>query len=263
MLTLPFLRSTRRWSARALLTATVMFGPPAAAQSDTSALPAAQALIERHVAAVGGREALLRLRSYHQRAALEIASLGLKGEGDIHAAMPNLSRTRMALPGIGEILAGTSGEVAWTINPIQGPRVLSESEMAQSREQSDFQGNLLFPSDRYASMETISRTTFNGEPAYTVRLIRKDGARESLRHFSVESGLLIGSESTSTSEMGSFRTTLAFSDYRRFGEILYPTRSESNAGTSRLIITIQSMTFDAVDPAVFALPDAVKALLHK
>ncbi|MEN9509463.1 MAG: hypothetical protein RLZZ621_2026, partial [Gemmatimonadota bacterium] len=87
-------------------------------------------------------------------------------------------------------------------------------------------------------------------------------ARESLRFFSVDSGLLIGSESSSTSEMGTFRTTLALSEYRRFGALLFPTRSESNAGTTRLIITIQSMTFDDVDPSVFVLPDAVKALIQ-
>lgn len=240
----------------------------AVAQTDTATasasatLPTAQSLIDRHVAAIGGREALQRLRSYHQRASVEIAAIGLRGEGEIVAAAPNFTRTRMSVPGIGELVAGTNGPVAWTINPIQGPRVLSEAEMPQSREQSDFYGTLLFPADRYATMETMGRVEFNGQPAYKVRLVRKDGARESLRYFSVESGLLIGSESSSTSDMGTFRTTLAWSDYRSFGALRFPTRSESNAGTSRLIITIQSMTFDDVDPAVFALPAAVKALIQ-
>lgn len=232
------------------------------AQPDAERLPTAQSLINRHVAAVGGRDALRRLRAYHQRATFEIGALGIKGTGEIYAAKPNLTYTKMSLPGIGEIVSGTNDTVAWTINPIQGPRILGDNEMAQSREQSDFEGNLLFPTDRYASMETLGRVDFNGQAAYKVRLVRKDGARESLRYFSVESGLLIGSETTSTSDMGSFRTVLALSDYRRFGDILYPTRSESNAGTNRLLITIESMTFDDIAPSVFALPDAIKALIR-
>ena len=247
-------------AASLLLRTTV--GAQSSATALPSALPSAQTLIDRHVAAAGGRDAFLRLRSYHQRATIEIAALGIRGEGDIHAAAPDLSRTRMMLPAIGEILAGTNGPVAWTINPIQGPRVLTDAEKAQSNEQADFYGTLLFPADRYTVMETLERTDFNGQPAYKVRLVRKDGARESLRFFSVDSGLLIGSESSSTSEMGTFRTTLALSEYRRFGALLFPTRSESNAGTTRLIITIQSMTFDDVDPSVFVLPDAVKALIQ-
>src|SRR5688500_14258625 len=60
-------------------------GPPARATRD-KALPSARSIIDRHIAAIGGRAAILARTSTHATGTVAISSAGMTGTVDVFAA---------------------------------------------------------------------------------------------------------------------------------------------------------------------------------
>lgn len=189
--------------------------------------------------------------------------MGLTAEAENIAAAPDRMAQKASIPGIGDIVSGTNGELAWQVNPMQGPRLLTGKELQDAMDAADFYGNLLFPPDRYSSMETVGIADFAGEQAYELRLVRKASDKIVTRYFSVATGLMIGSSSTQESPMGSTPTVSVFSDYRDFGGRKFATRSEATVGPSKIVMTVRDITLNDVPDSAFAAPEAVKALVRK
>lgn len=237
--------------------------PPPPALPPASPLPTPEQLIDRHVVASGGREAILRVSTITDLATMEVPALGLKAEAQIYAALPNRSAMRATIAGIGEILAGTDGDHAWQANPMQGPRALTGPERLQAIEDADFRASMLFPREAYRSWETMALVDFAGEPAYKVRMVRQASGREVIRYFSQGTGLVIGSETVTESELGTVRTTVSFHDFQPVNGVIFAMRTESNAGANRVMIRIREKRLNAPIDSAFLVPDAVKPLLKR
>jgi hypothetical protein len=61
--------------------------------------------------------------------------------------------------------------------------------------------------------------------------------------------------------MGPVNATVTENDYKRFGQILFPTRIVNTAMGLQQVMVVQSVTFDKVEPSVFDPPDEIKALI--
>lgn len=253
------LSNVARTLAAALVATTIAWPAVLPAQP----LPSAADLIARHITAIGGAEAFKSLTSIRQVGVMEMPSMGLSAQAENISAAPNKMAMKANIAGVGEIASGTNGEVAWQLNPLQGPRLLEAQELADAREAADFYGNLLLAADRFSKMETVGITDFAGEKAYRVKLTRKATGRESTQYFSTTSGLLIGSEATQESAMGSTTMTMVLTDYKDFGGRKFPTRSEAMVGPSKIVLTIREVSVNDVPDAAFAVPDAVKSLIRK
>src|SRR5690606_27357486 len=105
------------------------------------------------------------------------------------------------LPGLGTMLSGYDGTTAWTMNPLQGPRIL-EGEEREAVVDGTKAGSVFRDSTVVASMKTTGRETIEGVDCWQVDITWKSG-RESKDCFAVESGLLHSSTTTSESPMGS------------------------------------------------------------
>lgn len=246
--------------ARIACVATVAFATATSA-AFAQTLPAASEIVARHIAAVGGRDAIMKITSMQQRGSMEIPTMGLNAAVELSMAAPNKMTVKQSIPGLGEVAQGFDGTTAWSTNPMQGPRLLANKELEQAKEQADFQGSMLYSPDRFSTMETLSLTDFNGEKAYRVRFVRKPSGRESFEYFSVESGLQIGGELTQESEMGTMRLTTMQGDYKQFGPIKVPTKSEVQMGANKIITKITDVTLNGVPASTFELPPQVKALV--
>ena len=161
------------------------------------------------------------------------------------------------------IAVETNGTIAWDANPMQGPRLLSDKELAQTLEGADFYGNLLYPADRYARMENLGVVPFAGEPAYKVKLVRKDSGRETTQYFSVATALIIGTESVQESQMGTMQISSTLSEYKTFGGIKFPTKTEVTMGANKLTMTISEIVINGAPATAFDVPAAVQALIKK
>jgi hypothetical protein len=224
------------------------------------ALPSAESLADRHVRAIGGREAVLRHTSTRVTGTVAVPSSGLTGSFEAFAAKPDKQFLRVTLAGIGESLEGFDGRVAWTTSALTGPMLVQGKEYEQKKFSADYYADLR-QAERYKSMKTLEKTTWEGRSSYKVSLIRHDGSEE-IEYYDVETGFKTGSVVTrEMMMMGAVPVTSVASDYRKFGDVMHASTTKQIAMGAQIVMTITSVEYDKVDPAVFELPPAIKALV--
>jgi hypothetical protein len=161
---------------------------------------------------------------------------------------------------MGQIITAYDGAAGWSVNPMQGPRLLEGKELDQMREESGF-ANVLRSSESIRAMETVEKTEMGGQACYKVRVTYKSG-RESHDCYSAETGLLVGMNSKQDSPMGSVEVVTLVSDYKEFGGLKSATRLCQQMLGQEQIMTLDTIEYDgAADAAAFEPPAAIKTLL--
>ncbi|MDE2852345.1 MAG: hypothetical protein OXP74_17210 [Acidobacteriota bacterium] len=241
-----------------LLGATLSAAPLLA---DDHELPSTEEIRARYIEAVGGEEALRAHTSRTVKGTFEMPAMGMSGPTTSYAAAPDKVITRTELPGMGETVQAYNGEIGWMENPMQGSQVLEGQMLAAAKREARFYAPLEY-ADLFAEQTTARETEWNGEAAYQIDVVDPDGV-ESSQYFAKETGLLIGAETTQTGDMGTIEMTVTMGDYKDFGGVLMATSTTTNMVSLGVEITttIESVTFDDVDPSVFEPSDAIKALL--
>jgi len=225
------------------------------------ALPKADEIVAAYIAAVGGEAALREHTSMRATGVFEMPSMGLSGTLEILGAAPDRLLVRVDVPGVGEILQGANGEVAWSDNPMTGPSILEGAARDEALRQSDFYAELAYP-ELYPEMETVARTVLDdGAAVYKVRLVDSSG-KESFHYFSVDSGLLLGTEGEQDTPMGRVYVSTRAGGYKEIGGRLMATELRQSTMGMDQTMTIQEVEFDGVSDDTFALPETIRALLE-
>lgn len=101
-------------NARMVLTIAliVVFGAPVLADD----LPEARSLIDRHIEAMGGRDAVLAQTDSTMTGKFRMPEAGMEGQLVIASRAPNERITRISLPGMGEMLTGYSSDISWSMD---------------------------------------------------------------------------------------------------------------------------------------------------
>jgi hypothetical protein len=236
---------------------------PAPAANEKTAeqadLPSARSIIDRHIKAIGGRTAILAHKSTHLTGTVSMPATGITGPIDVYAAAPDKSFVKISLGGVGDLLEGFDGTHGWTLQPMMGPMLKQGKELAEKKFDSDYYSDL-HETERYLSMKTLEKTTFEGRPCYKISLVRKDGGEE-IEYYDAETGLRVGTIQTRETTMGPITATQVLSDYKKFGALLLPTTMKQTAMGVEQMVKITSIEFDNVPPATFDLPAQIKALV--
>jgi len=250
-------RIPRRRIAAMLSIAALASAPAAMAQE---ALPSAKDLYARYIEALGGEAALTQHTSSHVTGSFSAPAQGIDGTLEIFSAAPMLLRLNIEIPGIGTVESGSDGKTFWTVNPAVGPMIMEGTMLDQARQQADFYGQL-HPERYVASSETVERTDFEGKPCYKVRVVTK-WDEEYFELYDEATGLLAGSVRTQETPMGGIEAVTVYDEYRDFGGVTLPAKVTQRLMGMAQVMTTDSVEWDNVDPAVFALPDQIKALLE-
>jgi hypothetical protein len=222
-------------------------------------LPQARTIIDRHIKEIGGRDVILKQSSTRATGTISLPAAGITGKLEAYHAKPNKYLQRMSLPGVGEIEEGFDGTVAWSLSPLTGPTLLDGKQLEQKKFDADFYEDLK-PSERFTSMTTVEKTTFEGRPVYKIRLVNKNGD-EDFEFYDVETGLKAGGITTRDSPMGAVQATLALTDYKKFGGLMHPSTSKISVMNTQMVMSITTVEYDTVDASVFAIPAQIKALM--
>lgn len=249
----PPLRSLRAIAGAAL------FVPAALAGAQGTSLPSADALVAKHVAAIGGEEAVRSHSSVRMTGTFEMAAAGLTGELTVVSAAPNRNALTITIPGVGEVRSGYDGVGAWEFNPMTGARLVEGKELARLREEADFYGGTLRNQKDIVGRETVERTTLGGVPCYRVKVTWRSG-RESHECYAVDGGLLVGIQSVYEGPMGNMETTQLVSDYETFGGVKHPTVLRQQMMGAEQVITVTNVEYDQVPDDAFTPPPAIQTL---
>jgi hypothetical protein len=249
---------------RIVAMAALFFAPPQAPAPAKPApaaetLPDAREIVNKHIKAVGGREAILSHKSMKAVGTLSVPASGISGPIEmIQAADPNRMILKTTVPGIGDIMEGFDGSHAWSVSPMTGPMLKIGKELTQTKFGADFYKELYDPKDY--TLKTVEKTVFEGRPCYKILVSRIDGVQDT-EFYDVETGLRAGSIVTRESPMGQMTMTSVESGYKKFGNLTHPTTVTQTVMGVQQTITLTSIEYDKVDPKDLAPPDSIKALI--
>lgn len=231
--------------------ALVLAAAPASAQ-----LPDAQAVLDKYKAATGTSDnAYEGISSIRTNINMAMPAQGMSIDIQVDAVLPDKFVTRMEIPGMGQMSNGFDGNVGWSINPQQGARVLEGAELDAMREQAK---SLSAPgvANDVASAETTGESTVAGKKCWIVKMTNNAGV-ESEGCFDAETGLLLQQKMS----QGGMEVETLFEDYKKFGPVTSAARIVARAQGQEQIITVESVEYDAVDPAAMKLPPEIEAIV--
>lgn len=244
----------------ALLLAPLYAQAPAKTET-TSELPDAREIINRHIKAVGGREAILERKSLHAVGTLSIPAQGLGGPMEIfHATGPDRTHMKFTVSGIGDIAEGFDGSHGWSMSPMTGPMLKVGKELSQAKFDADFYSDLRDPKS-YLEVKTVEKTAFDGRPCYKVSLKRIDGVSD-FDFYDVATGLRAGSINTRETQMGVITMTSFEGDYKTNGKLMQPMSIRQQVMGIEQKITFSMVEYDNVPASAFEPPPAIKALIR-
>jgi hypothetical protein len=216
----------------------------------------AREVIDRHVAACGGSEALQKHTSLHLSGTYQRPGrYGFTNALEIFRAVSN--RFLVTLPTrTGMYREGSDSACCWTADGAN-IRFARGVELQQKTAERNFYADLHAP-ESFRSMETLGTIAFEGHDCYQLLLIRTSG--EVLDEFyDVQTGRLRARRTTDQRSGGTFQLTSTFDDYRRFDDWMLPMRQSFKLTGAPQVAIFTNAEWDAVPDAVFLMPADVKA----
>ncbi|HEY1306830.1 MAG TPA: hypothetical protein VGF24_24925 [Vicinamibacterales bacterium] len=247
------MRHVRIAIASALL---VCWALPALAQS-------ADEIIEKHIAATGGRAAYEKITSRKASGAITLTTpVGeLSGTIELYSKKPNKSRTLIKLDltalGAGQVVSDQrfDGTTGYVIDTIQGNRTIEGGQLDAMRNGS-FPSPLLNYKNLGATMTLGNREKVDGKDAYVLTMSPKTGPATRV-FIDAESFMLVRTATTLNVPQlgGDIEQVVDFSDFRDVDGIKVPFRTKSSNPAQTVTATMTSITHNAeIDDATFSKP---------
>ena len=188
--------------------------------AQTAKLPTAKEILDKYVAAIGGRAANEKFKTRAMKGTFELTPMGIKGTIESYAAAPDKTYTKTNLAGIGEIIDSYDGKTAWTVNPIQGNRDKTGEELLQTKLINNFyrETNL---EKLYPKMEVKGVEKIGDRETYVVAATPEGLAPETF-YFDKQTGLLVRADSTLVSPEGKMPAKAFYEDFREIDGVKMP-----------------------------------------
>lgn len=237
--------------------------PPATAPSAPAAKPAADlpdadTLFKEARVAMGGEAAFKKIKSSKMSLTMNTPMGAM--ETMLASAQPDKYLVRREVPGMGTFDIGLNGTIGWASNPMQGGYQLlpkeAHAEVADQAVMYDMVGQFR---RQFPEASTVDKVEFGGDSCWKVKMTNADGETQHV-YFDVSSHLPAGAEQTESGPAGPVTSTVRFGDWREVGEVRVPHLMSVQQGPMAMDITVNEVSFNDVDEAMFAIPDEVKAL---
>lgn len=207
------------FAAFAQAPATTTQAPASAASSSTAALPSADQILDKYVAAIGGEAAWRKLNSRVSKGTIDIPAANLSGTVEVHEKAPDFSLAVVSLSGM-TFQRGFDGAAGWSSDPQNGLRTLSGEEGEDSKRQADFYHQLNMRKN-YSKWKVLSEEKIGDHDAYELEATSTSGDVDKM-YFDAKSGLLLRAITTVHSPQGDQVIQSDLSDYRDTDGIKLP-----------------------------------------
>ena len=88
-----------------------------------------------------------------------------------------------------------------------------------------------------------------------------DHSRETFDCYSATSGLMVGSKSVQPTQMGQIPVSTTYSDYKKFGDFLMPTKTVNSMMGQEQVMTITAVQVGTGAGVTIVAPPEIKALV--
>ncbi len=194
-----------------------------APKTDTKpmALPTVDDILDKYVKAIGGREAIEKVKSRSVKGSFDMETFGVTGAPiEMFAKAPNKTAMKIDVPNFGVVNRVFDGAAGWEANPMTGLRELSGVELAQTKRGADFYQELNFKK-HYPKMELKGKEKVGSSEAYLIEATPAEGSSEKL-YFDVATALLIRHDAETESPQGKLQVETYLDDYKAVDGVKIP-----------------------------------------
>ena len=146
-------------------------------------------ILENYEKAVGGREAIDRLKSFRMKGTFELSVLNEPGKLEIWGKDPDKTLAVIEFPRFGVLKKGFDGQTRWVQTPAGTFTDSSPQEIAEMEKDTEVYSAARIR-NMFESMKLDSRARLSGRDMYVVEGKPQKGPSEKL-FFDVENGLLV------------------------------------------------------------------------
>lgn len=181
-------------------------------------LPTIEQVLSKYVAALGGADALGKVKSRTIKATRTVNNTAPIAE-EVYEKSPNKLLVVTAFPQM-SVTTGYNGAEDWTFGG-GGETTVHEDELEQFKRDAEFMFEPTKLKDIYKEMTVAGIDKIGDKEVYVVRAATQTGGRERL-YFDKQTGLLARRLSVSTTPIGAFPFQIDYSDYKAVDGVQLP-----------------------------------------
>jgi hypothetical protein len=172
-------------------------------------------LIEKHIAAVGGREALSKVSSVVMTGSFELPAMGASGTITIYQKAPNKRLSVINIDGFGEIFQGFDGERGFSISPMGS--IDMTGQMLEDAKRDATMHAELHLKELYPKIEVKGKGKAGDRDAWIVVMTPEKG-NPVTAWFDAETFLMLKTSGVRVTDQGEAEIESEFGDFREVPE---------------------------------------------
>jgi len=213
----------------------------------------AEQVLEKSIAAAGGREAMEKITSTVGKGTLEVPSQGVTGALEYYAKAPSKRLIVVKIEGWGELRRSCDGQTAWEENPGSGFRTMEGEEREDALRECLFNEELKWR-ELYPKVELASKEKVGGREAYKVVMSPASG-KPVTRYFDAETFLLAGQATKRATPEGVVEVRAEYFDYREVDGVKVPFGVKELTPGQEVIVKLAELKNNLeIEDARFAKP---------
>jgi hypothetical protein len=221
--------------------------------AQTASLPTVDQILDKYIAASGGRAAIEKVTSISAKGTIDIPDVGATGTVELLQKAPDKALTTVDLGPLGVQHDGFDGTIGWADDMQNGLRQKSGDELTEAKRAAIF-GRELKMKTVYPTMTVKGHEAVNGKDAYIVEATPASGAAATL-YFDAASGLMIRQIVTRSSPGGAIEVDVTFSDFRDIEGVKRPFAVRQQTAMFTATIKFSEIKQNTpIDDAVFKMP---------
>lgn len=218
-----------------------------------AAVPTVEQILDKYLAALGGRTALLKITSRVATGTIDVPAAGATGTFQLWAKAPNKMVSVIHLEGRGDVRQGCDGKIAWELYPQSDVRELSGQELSTTLRAATFYAPIHIR-ELYGKLTVKGTIPVDGKDAWLIESDPGDGTFVQM-YFDAQSGLLVRRDLESTGLEGHETTESFYSDFREVDGIKLPFVLKQIGENNPYTLTFQEYKDNVpLDDALFARP---------
>lgn len=232
-----------------------------AAQTSAST-PSVDEILDKYVQAIGGRAALEKVTTRMLKGTIDLPATGdagsiVPGTIEVYAKAPNRREVTTVIPGNGTDQRGYNGSAGWFVDPDEGPKDLSGSDLDAMKADAPFNREIRLK-ELYPKMTVSGKATVNGRQTYVVDAPVASGVEKF--YFDVENGLMVRDDApVEIPDEGVTTQVSLLEDYRDVDGVKMPfTISRTRPDGDSTIRFTEIRNNVQIDDAKFEKPKAPK-----
>ncbi len=221
--------------------------------AQTTPTPTVDQILEKYIAASGGRAAIEKVTSISAKGTIDIPDVGASGTIELTQKAPDKALTVVSLGAIGAQQDGFDGTIGWANDPQNGLRQKSGDELTEAKRAAIF-GRELKMKTIYPTMSVKGHEPVAGKDAYIIEAKPADGPVATL-YFDAASGLMVRQIVTRSNPSGAIQVDVNFGDFRDVDGVKRPFVVHQQTSMFTATITFTEIKQNVpIDDAVFKMP---------